>query len=323
MCPMDWPLLGIAWDGTYYFDMAVPFGIRWGAMYMQRTTSAVTSLAQRHKIPCIAYIEDVASAQPPGKALHGKHHFQALLVELGLEENVSKGSEPSMHMTRLGVDSNSEDITMTFPSDKIRECLPMFWNWKHKEHCTKSQLCKYLKKLFHICQCCPTLRLFVKRMLETSRAAPDDQRHPIDPALKADVHWILQYLPLYNGVQIIPRSPTLDTSIAVESCLTGGGSHFGTHIYHTMYPDFILQQGLNISELDILNALITIKLWAPMLGDHIVRLQCDNVATVSLLQTGRGRTSLLIRPGPTIHSLTTLTCPAAPELMILSHLEKL
>ena len=36
VCPMDWPLLGIAWDGAYYFDTAVPLGIGWGAMYMQR-----------------------------------------------------------------------------------------------------------------------------------------------------------------------------------------------------------------------------------------------------------------------------------------------
>ena len=111
--------------------------------------------------------------------------------------------------------------------------------WVNKEHCTKSPLRKYLGKLFHICQCCPT-------------------------------------------------------SIAVGSCLTGGGGHFGPHIYHTVYPDFILQLGLNISELEMLNALIAIKLWAPMLRNHAIRLQCDNSAAVSVLQTGRGRDSFLL-----------------------------
>ena len=133
--PMDWPLLGIAWDGAYYFDTAVPFGIRWGAMYMQRTTSVVTTLAQQHHIPCVAYIDDVASAQPPSQALNGKRRFQALLVELGLEENVSKGSEPSTHMTWLSMDFDSEAIAMAVPVDKMGECLRMSWLWVNKEHC--------------------------------------------------------------------------------------------------------------------------------------------------------------------------------------------
>ena len=159
VCPMDWPLLGIAWNGAFYFDMAVPFGIRWGAMYMQRTTSAVTRLAGHEAIPCIAYIDDVASAQSPGDAIRGKRRFQSLLVELGLQENISKGSEPSTRMTWLGVDFDSEAMTMSVPTIKINECLRMARSWATKEYCMKSQLRKFLGKLFHICQCCPTLRL--------------------------------------------------------------------------------------------------------------------------------------------------------------------
>ena len=294
VCPMDWPLLGIAWNGAFYFDMAVPFGIRWGAMYMQRTTSAVTRLAGHESIPCIAYIDDVASAQSPGDAIRGKRRFQSLLRELGLQENVSKGSEPSTRMTWLGVDFDSEAMTMSVPTIKINECLRMARSWATKEYCTKSQLRKFLGKLFHICQCCPTLRLFVNRLLETLRSSREHGRHPIGPAFKADIHWISQYLPLYNGIQMIPRNPTLDTPISVDSCLTGGGGHFGNRIYYTAYPEFILQQALNISELEMLNALIAIKLWAPMLSNHVVRLQCDNSAAVSVLQSGRGRASFLL-----------------------------
>ena len=39
--PLDWPLLGLEWDNKYYFDVAVPFGIRNGAMACQRTTNAI------------------------------------------------------------------------------------------------------------------------------------------------------------------------------------------------------------------------------------------------------------------------------------------
>ena len=294
VCPADWPLLGISWRGAYYFDMAVPFGIRWGAMYMQRVTEAATNIASHEGIPCIAYIDDVASAQPPVEALSGKRRFQALLRELGLEENIPKGADPGTHITWLGVDFDTVAMTMSVPSEKIKDCLILSRKWATRFRCTKSQLRQYLGKLFHICQCCPTLRLFVNRMLETLRAAPDHGYQRLSPAFKADVHWILQYLPLYNGVQMIPYNPTLPTPIVVDSCLTGGGGHFGDHIYHVAYPDFVLSQGLNISELEILNALIAIKLWSPLLRNHVVRLLCDNSAAVSILQTGRGRASFML-----------------------------
>lgn len=125
----------------------------------------------------------------------------------------------------------------------------------------KSELRKYLEKLFQICQCCPTLRLFVNRMLETLRAAHERGFTAMGPSFQADVQWILSYLPAFNDIQMIPYSPTLDTPIAVDSCLTGSGGHFGNHIYHKQYPDFIIiSQGLNICELEMVNLLIAIKL---------------------------------------------------------------
>ena len=45
ICPLDWPLLGIRWRDALYFDTAVPFGVRFGAMYLQRTTEAVTQIS--------------------------------------------------------------------------------------------------------------------------------------------------------------------------------------------------------------------------------------------------------------------------------------
>ena len=43
-CPLDWPLLVIAWEGELYVDVAVPFGLRHGASACQRTTEAVAEL---------------------------------------------------------------------------------------------------------------------------------------------------------------------------------------------------------------------------------------------------------------------------------------
>ena len=183
---------------------------------------------------------------------------------------------------------------MSVPAEKIKDCLILSRKWASRSRCTQLQLRQYLGKLFHVCQCCPTLCLFVSHMLETLRAAPDHSYQRLGQAFKADVHWILQYLPLYNGVQMIPYNPTLPTPIVVDSCLTGGGWHFGDHMIkrrlHLAYPDFVL----NSSELTILNALIAIKVWSSLLCNHAVLLLCDNSAALSILQTGRDRASFML-----------------------------
>ena len=40
--PMDWPLLGLRYNGKYYVDICPPFGLRTSSLFMQRTSEAIT-----------------------------------------------------------------------------------------------------------------------------------------------------------------------------------------------------------------------------------------------------------------------------------------
>ena len=59
--PLDYPLLGIYWEGSYYIDLAVCFGIRYGAKCMQDTTDRVTTILQHESHQCLNYIDDLCS----------------------------------------------------------------------------------------------------------------------------------------------------------------------------------------------------------------------------------------------------------------------
>ena len=76
----------------------------------------------------------------------------------------------------------------------------------------------------------------MNRMLQTLRSVPEHGSIRLDPEFQADVQWILSYLPQYDGVQMIPDSPTLHGPLVVDSRLTGGGGYFGRHLYFTQYP---------------------------------------------------------------------------------------
>ena len=155
------------------------------------------------------------------------------------------------------------------------------------------------------------LRLFCNRLLETLQCCPEQEPYPLSSTFKEDLKWILQFLPFYNGVQFINPPPTSSTPITIDACLTGCGGAYGTDIYFTSFPQYVIDQNLNISELEMLNAVISIKLWSKQLANQTIVLQCDNAAAVSVIQTGRGRDPFLLACAREIW-----TCTAQYHLVI-------
>ena len=43
--PLDWLLMGVAWEDEYYIDLAVPFGLRHGASACQQMSEAAAAVA--------------------------------------------------------------------------------------------------------------------------------------------------------------------------------------------------------------------------------------------------------------------------------------
>ena len=65
-CPLDWPLLGIAWGQSFYIDRVIPFGLRHSASACQRTTEAVAEIAA-HDVGAFphSYVDDTSGAAVP------------------------------------------------------------------------------------------------------------------------------------------------------------------------------------------------------------------------------------------------------------------
>ena len=294
--PLDWPLLGIQWQGKYYFDCSIPFGLRFGAKCMQDTTSAVATILQHEGFPTLAYIDDLAGVhQDPVTANKGFLRTRLLLHELGLQEARDKATTPSTSMTWLGIHFDTVAMTMSIPPEKIHECLTITRSWTSKSTVTHAQLRSLLGKLFHVSQCSPTLRLFVNRLLDTLRSSPKDNRSiALDSEAQADITWINQFLSHYNGVQLIHSAPSLGIPVVLDSCLTGAGGHFGKLAFHTPYPPHITDMNLHITQLEMINIMAAVRLWAHLWSGHSLLILCDNAAAVSVLQTGRGRDPTLL-----------------------------
>jgi hypothetical protein len=304
--PLDFPLLGFAWDQDYYIDVSIPFGIRWGAMACQRTTNGIRYIQERQSRDTLNYIDDflgVESTQQEAQA--ASSGLQQLLVELGVEESASKFIAPTTCLPWIGIEFDTVAMEVRMPQHKIDATLALLQQWRHLTRATRQQLRKLLGKLFHIGHTCKPVRLCVSRMLHTLRGAPATGYTDLSDCFQRDVTWFMAFLPSYNGRHLLDASPP-SFSVEVDSCLSGCGGLTAGEYYHTGFPDFVLRQDIAISQLEMLNIVITVKLWHHHWEHSHVRIHCDNAAAVSVLNTGRGRDPFLLKCAREVWLLSAL-----------------
>ena len=59
--PLDYKVLGLYWDNSYYLDTGVPFGLIFGSFWCQKTTDAIRHIMQAHGFTIFNYSDDLIS----------------------------------------------------------------------------------------------------------------------------------------------------------------------------------------------------------------------------------------------------------------------
>ncbi|MCP4261545.1 MAG: hypothetical protein GY774_29190, partial [Planctomycetes bacterium] len=200
VCPLDWPLLGLTFDGKFFIDTAVCFGLRSGAKFMQDTSNSVVEILRYEGLYALAYIDDIAGANATyEEALRTFTRCEQLLDELGLEQATNKACPPTQATVWLGVHFDCKNMIISIPRDKLNEIHALTLEWLNKKSCTQSELKSILGKLFFAATCNATLRLFVNRLLATQRAHHGMSSVTLDDDCNKDFQWIAEYLQSCNG----------------------------------------------------------------------------------------------------------------------------
>ena len=92
-------------------------------------------------------------------------------------------------MVWLGVRSNTVDMTVTLPPEKLEEIMCLIQNWLHKETANIQELCTILGKLFYIAQYYPPAWLFTNQMLDTLQVCPVQGVIQLSVEFKKDLAW--------------------------------------------------------------------------------------------------------------------------------------
>ena len=307
--PLDYPLLGISWNDKIYINTAIGFGLRTGSMICQRVMDAIGYImGQRYGAKILQYVDDcVGVERNDATAMEAYTNLRRVISSLGLQEASDKLCPPSTCMEFIGITFDTVTSTISIPANKIAEIMALVRTWQGRSCATKHQLQSLLGKLHHVSKCVKPARLFVSRMLDTLRSAPDRGRVALND-FQRDLQWFANFLPTYNGRNIMQYVglSTMDLILEVDACLTGIGGIFHNEFYFTPIPADIPLCQYHITHLEFLNILIALKLLKRLFTGHHVCVRCDNMACVYVLNTGRSRDPFLLKCAREIWLLAAL-----------------
>ena len=292
--PLNWPLLGVHWEGQDYIDVAIPFGLRHGASACQRTTEAMAQITHhRSGANPLPYVDGSGAAAAPAVA---NDHYQSLLdtmSELGLEAALGKCQAPSTFMSWIGVHFDTLLMLMSIDPERVAEAVALCRDFLAATYTHRHSMQSFLGKVFHATRCTEQARRFTGHLFDLLRATSNDRMTLITPEARLEARWLCAFLPCFNGKTLI--KPTVAQVIVhVDSCLQGGGGFAKDYgYYHVAYPLAISHCHFGISSLECFNVLIALRLWAPVWQSMTVLLYTDNAATVAAANSGSAQDPLI------------------------------
>ena len=155
--------------------------------------------------------------------------MQGLLEELGLSVRAKKLVPPSTRVTCLGIQVDTENLSVSIPAEKIQTIKCMCKNWVQNTFCMKRELQSLLGSLLYVAKCIKYARYFLNRMLTLLRENAQERRIEIPEEFKSDLKWFTNVLSVYNGVSFFNYAPS--KSVHLDACPTGLGAIFDGQVY--------------------------------------------------------------------------------------------
>ncbi len=272
-----------------------PFGARVGAFCAQRMAEALCHMAEKKDPASMhVFIDDFICIKPDlQSAKESADRLSSKMEKVGMVHATEKFQPPAQTIKWICFEFNSQEMTMKVPRDKIDETLQLVNSWRHKTKATRKELQQLLGKLNWVSHCVKPGRLFINRMLVTLREAYGSDQVTLSTDFREDLKWWATFLPEFNGVSFVDH-PAHQHNIRVESCLSGAGgtltvagSQSPSEFYGTQYPEELHKEKWPISQLEALNCLAAIRLWAPQLARGHLRLQSGKGTDRFLLAVAR------------------------------------
>ena len=202
--PNDRYLFGMLWQGNYFVDMALPFGLC-STPYIFFSVADLVEwvLKKQYDVSFLLhYLDDFHTLGPPNSQTCQKNLDTCIqqFKDWGIPLHPDKLEGPSTLLTVLGIELDSLLLQACLLQEKFDRIHTLPFSWSLQRHCTRKELESLIDNLQHACKVVPSGRTFLRCKINLLSAFCRDE-HPIrlNTEFHLDLSWWLEFFQSWNG----------------------------------------------------------------------------------------------------------------------------
>ena len=318
--PDDYELLGMYWEGKYYYDKVLPFGLR-SAPYLfnQLSDTIEWILLNKCMISFVCHILDNFLIMEPPSELppHDSACQQSLTAMMLTFKNLnipvapSKTQGPATVLEFMGIILDSVRMEARLPADKIEGLRVAFASFQARKSCTLKELQSLIGTLNFACKVIPPGRPYLQRMIDLTRNIKQPHHHiKLSAGFFKDLEMWKQFIVNWNGASFFLSSAWEDsTCLNLHTDASGtlgyGGFFHGKWFQGKWEPQQQLgQPEISIAWQELFAIVVACHIWGESLQHKRIILNCDNESVVNVINSKRSRVSRVM---DLLRHLTLLT----------------
>jgi Reverse transcriptase (RNA-dependent DNA polymerase) len=280
--PCDYWLLMFEWQGKFYVDMFLPFGLRTAPRIFNLFAEALHWIFETlQEWNVTHYLDDFLFVFPPDTDIAPlSAEFDRILSTLGLSKAVEKDANGCV-VVHLGFEFDSINMRVSLPLNKKRRALEAIEQLLSASSISISALESTLGFLSHCCQVVPLGRPFLRQLFSLLCQCNDNHRfHKIrvPRAAKEDLRWWRKFLGSWSAISMIQPSREIHDVATDASGVKGIGGVYRRHVFSERIAAKHHFKHIDWKEMyAVLHAFL---LWHESWRGGLVRLACDNAIVV-------------------------------------------
>ena len=219
--PNDWELLGMFWNGQYYLDKVLPFGLRSAPYIFNQLSDAIEwILLNKCSISFVCHIlDDFFIVEPPFYTPPLDSLCQASLSSmiftfknLNIPISAAKTEGPSQIILFMGIILDSGKMEGRLPEDKVERIKSALSTFQSQRSTTLQELQSLIGTLNFACKVIPPGRPFLQRIIHLARGVKKTHHHiKLTTGFYKDIEMWKMFIDQWNGIGLF-LSPLWETS---------------------------------------------------------------------------------------------------------------
>ena len=260
--PDQWHHLCYHWQGNYYVDLVLPFGLRSSGAIFNQFASLVRWIIINHYHfrRIVNYSDDFFAVLAKNMEI-AKSQLKTIIQafkDLNIPLAVDKIEGPDTSLIYLGIIINSLLMTIEVPEEKLIEAKATLNKWINRRTCTKRELKSLIGKLGHIGKVVRPGRMFTRRLIDLSTTVERMHHHiTLNAEARADIQWWIDFLPQWTAISMIPPNFTIrstDLKLHTDASDIGFGATYGNSWIQGAWDQQQLALSINYRELFAITA---------------------------------------------------------------------